>query len=303
VSARSSAAEWRRQGERGSGLLLRSMAWFSLHAGRGAARAVLRVVVAYFFLFAPRARRHSRRYLERALGRRPRARDWFRHLMYFATCIHDRVFLLNGQFERFEISVEGEDVVRTTLEAGRGVLLLGAHVGSFEVMRSIGRRHGLEVAMAMYENNARQMAALVQSLAPARAPDIIPLGRLESMLEIAERLRRGSWVGMLADRTLGDEPTERVDLLGGAVRLPLGPLRVAALARCPVLFMLGLHRGANRYHVVFERLADFGEAAPRAAMLRTALERYAALLERYCHSDPYNWYNFFDYWQDDACAG
>jgi len=62
--------------------------------------------------------------------------------------------------------------------------------------------------------------------------------------------------------------------------------------------MAGLYRGKNKYHVVFERIADFSQAsvASRIPGVRAAIERYAAALDHYCRSDPYNWFNFFDFW-------
>jgi predicted LPLAT superfamily acyltransferase len=30
------------------------------------------------------------------------------------------------------------------------------------------------------------------------------------------------------------------------------------------------------------------------------MQRYAALIDRYCRSDPYNWFNFFDFWRERA---
>ena len=71
-----------------------------------------------------------------------------------------------------------------------------------------------------------------------------------------------------------------------------------------VIFMLGLYRGGNRYHVVFEPLADFSAtpASQRQAAIEAAVTRYAALLEQYCRSDPYNWFNFFDFWRSPAAA-
>ena len=137
----------------------------------------------------------------------------------------------------------------------------------------------------------------MQALAPARQ-DVISLGQLDTMLAIAQRIEDGAWVGMLADRTLADEPLQSVQFLGRTAHLPTGPMRAAALLRCPVIFMLGLYRGANRYHVVFEPLADFTDlaGAAREAQIEQAVARYAALLERYCRSDPYNWFNFFDFW-------
>ena len=119
---------------------------------------------------------------------------------------------------------------------------------------------------------------------------------------IAERLDRGAFVGMLGDRTLGDEPVQAVTLLGERADLPTGPMRAAAILRRPVIFMVGLYRGRNRYHVVFAPIADFSTtpAGARDAAVRTAVERYAALLDRYCRSDPYNWFNFFDFWRERA---
>jgi predicted LPLAT superfamily acyltransferase len=292
-------ADWIRHRERGSTALLRIMAFVSLHLGRTLSRVPLYGIAVYFFLFAPGARRHSRRYLRLALGHAPRARDRFRQVLSFATTIHDRVYLINEQFELFNISLEGESLLLAQADSGRGALLMGAHMGSFEVMHSLGRRRrGLEVAMAMYEENARKINATLAAINPQAVTDIVPLGRIDAMLNIAERLDRGAFVGVLGDRTLGGEPVHPVTLLGERAYLPTGPMRAAAILRCPVFFMAGLYRGANNYHVVFERVADFSStpAGSREFAVRSAIERYAAVLDRYCRSDPYNWFNFYDFW-------
>jgi predicted LPLAT superfamily acyltransferase len=76
-------------------------------------------------------------------------------------------------------------------------------------------------------------------------------------------------------------------------------MRLAAILHRPVIFMVGLYRGKNRYHVMFAPLADFSttNSTTRDAEVRAALERYAALLDRICRSDPYNWFNFYDFWR------
>jgi hypothetical protein len=293
-------ADWIRHRERGSLALLRFMVFVSLRLGRSLSRIPLYVIAIYFFLFAPAARRHSRRYLRLALGRRPNARDRFRQILTFATTIHDRVYLINGQFARFDITLEGEELMASQLQSGRGAMLLGAHFGSFEVMHSLGLRQcGLRVAMTMYEDNARKINATLAAINPRHVSDTILLGRIGAMLKIAERLDRGAFVGVLGDRTLGREPVQAVALLGERAYLPTGPMRAAAILRCPVFFMAGPYRGKNRYHVVFEPIADFSATAPaeRDAAVHSAIERYAAVLERRCRDDPYNWFNFYDFWQ------
>ena len=295
------AAEWIRHRERGSTALLRIMAFLSLRLGRTASRCALYGIAIYFFLFAPQARRHSRRYLRLALGRRPGAHDRFRQILSFATTIHDRVFLIKERFDLFNITLQGDALLRAQADCGRGALLMGAHMGSFEVLHSLGRhQRGMHVAMAMYEENARKINAILSAVNPQVVPDIISLGQIDAMLNIADRLAHGAFVGVLSDRTLGNEPVQAVTLLGERAYLPTGPMRAAAILRCPVIFMAGLYRGGNDYHVVFEPIADFStvNAAGRPAAVRAAVERYATVLEQYCRSDPYNWFNFFDFWRE-----
>jgi predicted LPLAT superfamily acyltransferase len=297
---RTSAAEWIRHRERGSMMMLRAMTFLSLRLGRSGGRVFLYLIAAYFFTFAPTARRHARAYLRAVLGREPTAADRFRHVLTFATTIHDRVYLMKDRLDLFDISVDGEDLVRSALEAGTGAFLMGAHVGSFDIIRTVGRlQPGLQVAMAMYEDNARRVNAMLTAINPAAKPDVIALGHMDAMLKIQEYLGRGIFVGVLGDRTLGNEATQEVGFLGRPARFPIGAMRAAAIMRRPVIFMIGLYRGGNRYHVVFETLADFSAVEPRQrdAAVRAAIKRYAGLLEKYVRSDPYNWFNFFDFWR------
>jgi predicted LPLAT superfamily acyltransferase len=301
--SRSAAAEWVTHRERGSRPVLRLMTFVSLRMGRGAGRVVRYGIAAYFFLFAPTARRHARAYLRRVLGREPSAADRFKHVLYFASTIHDRVYLVNERFDLFNITVAGEELVHNAVRGGSGVFLMGSHVGSFEIIRAVGRREPeLKVAMAMYEDNARMVNEMLAAINPAAKPEVIALGRIDAMLKIQESLDHGTFVGMLGDRTLGDEPSQEVSFLGDPARFPVGAMRAAAIMRRPVIFMIGLYRGGNRYHVEFRQLADFAgvEARQRDAEVRAAIERYAGLLAGYCRSDPYNWFNFFAFWRRDS---
>jgi predicted LPLAT superfamily acyltransferase len=279
------------------------MAFVSLRLGRPAGRIILYGIAAYYFLFAPRAARSMRAYLRRALDRAPRARDRFRLIMNFATGIHDRVYLLTGRYDLFKVTVCGEEKVRQVLERPGGAVLMGAHVGSHEIVRMIGERDaGLSVTMAMYGENARKLNAILAAIAPGNhAPEFITVGHVDSMLRLRERLAEGALIGLLGDRRFGDGATLPVSFLGATAPFPTGPMRIAATLRAHVVFMCGLYRGGNHYHVVFEPIADFSDVsrAERAAAIEAAIHRYVAVLERCCREDPYNWYNFFDFWQED----
>lgn len=297
---KSAEADWRRQQERSNLAILRLMVWISLTFGRAIGRLVLHGIAAYFVLFSPKARRCSRDYLHRALGRWAEWSDGYRHVFSFASTIHDRIYLLNDRFDLFDIEVVGAAAVSAAARCQPGVLLIGAHLGSFEVLRAVGREQGgLPVAMLMYEENARKINATLEAINPAASRDIIPLGRMDSMLQARDKLEAGYAVGMLADRRLGDDATIACDFLGQPAPFPVGPWRMAALLRRPVFFMTGLYLGGNRYRLHFEPLADFSQTprAERDAAIRTAMQRYADRLSHFCRQAPYNWFNFFDFWQ------
>ena len=299
MSGRAGVQEWANRPERGSVSSIKIGVWIALRLGRHLARLFLYPVCLYFLLSSPAAIRSSRAYLRRALDRRPGIMDIYRHFLTFASCVLDRVFLLNEQDRWFDISIEGEELVRRIDEQGSGCLLFGAHFGSFEVARVVGRRYrDLPVSLLMYEENARKIRAALGAINPRLATEVIGLGRLDSLIAVAERLRDGHFVGVLADRNVDGRDLARHPFLGAPAAFPQGPFRVAMMLRRPVVMMAGIYKGKGRYEVHFDLLAEASETRPAdpQAWLDEVMRRYVARLEAYCRESPYNWFNFYDFW-------
>lgn len=299
MTASKAKPEWATQAERGALPLIRIFVWIAQRLGRPAARLFLYPICAYYLAAAATPRRASRAYLARVLGRRPGLADLFRHYFWFAACVLDRVYLLNDRMDLFDIRVRGEEIVLEVLRGGGGCILLGAHFGSFEVIRALGRRQpDLRVSLVMYEENARKIRAAINAINPRLAMDVIGLGSSQSMIAVGERLDQGHFVGMLADRGIDGEDEARYPFLGEPAAFPQGAFRMAVLLQRPVVLMFGIYRGGRRYEVCFERLADPADAGPRrrGEQVDWAMRRYAERLEHYCREEPYNWFNFYDFW-------
>jgi predicted LPLAT superfamily acyltransferase len=302
--------EWAHRRERSNRWLLRLMRWLALALGRRVAHALLHPIVCWFVLDRE-TRRHSARYLSRALGRPATWRDVYRHVLTFAATVLDRVYL-QERFDEFRFEASGADAILVPSARGEGVLAFGAHLGSFEALRMIGHEKGLRVAMIMYEDNARLINETLAALAPKSALRTIALGRVDAMLAIRQWLDEGGLAGLLADRTLAanSQRSKAVALpfLGAPAYFPDGPFRLAAMLRRRVVFMAGLYRGGRDYDLRFVEIADFGTlgatgpaaVAERDAAIRAGLARYVATLEALCREAPYNWFNFFDFWGADA---
>ena len=278
--------------------VLRFMVWLSLFLGRRLSRVVLYPIAAYFVVFAPKAKRASKAYLRRALGRTARLPDGFRHVLTFASVVHDRVYWLRGRHDLFEIEVIGESHLATLRQQGRGMVFAGGHFGSFEALRVVGERHGIDTRMLMFPDNARKVTAALTSINPALANSVIGLGRPDSVLRVRDHLQNGGSVGILADRMLGEDKSREIPFLGEPAPFPVGPWRLAAMLAAPVVFMAGCYLGGNRYQLVFEPIIDFAQvpAEKRASAMQEAQDRFVELLEARCRQAPWNWFNFYDFW-------
>ncbi len=291
--------DWAGTAERGNPALSRLMLWITLRLGWPVARAILPGIALYFFATSAVTRAASRDYLARVRGGRPGAWAVFRHVHAFASAILESVFLLSGRTERFRIRIDGLEHLTAALAGGRGCVLLGAHFGSFEVLRAIGRQAPVPVRPVMFRRNAGRVRALFEALDPALAAAIIELGSPAAMLSVREAVRRGEIVGLLADRAPGEAKLVTVPFLGSPARFPTGPLLLAASLDAPILLFFGIRLGPRRYVVQFEPFAE-RIALPRAARcaeLARLVAHYAARLEARCRAHPLNWCNFYPFWE------
>jgi len=297
--------DWEDQRERGSRPALTLIRWIALHLGRWAARILLYPISVYFLLKAGPQRRASRRYLSRILGEQVGWTHVLRHFHCFAATILDRVYLLAGRHREFDVCLHGEKSIREHLAARHGFLLLGSHLGSFEILRALAieqEKIPLRVLMKLEQN--RTVTELLDALNPAVARSVIPLGTPQTLLAVKESLDGGYAVGLLGDRCHKGEPSLPCRFLGGKVRFPTGPLTLAAISRVPVFLVFGLYRGGSCYDLYFEEFAQGipKDAARQDKLLHIWVQRYADRLEHHARLAPYNWFNFFDLW-DDADTG
>ncbi len=292
---------WLSQGERGTLLLIRVTYRLATLLGRRAMRLVVWGVALYYRLFDRRAVASSKAWLERVHGAPPGFWQVYRHIRTFAQATMDRVFLASGRVGALRFTRTGDEHLRRQTDAGRGAVLLGAHLGSFEAMRAGGDADRVPIHILGYFKNAKMINSLLEALNPEQAARVIHLGDdlVGSMVKVKERVDAGDLVAILGDRVGLNERTVRARFFGDEASFPAGPFLLASLLRCPVYLVFGLYREPNRYDLHCEPFADVIELprARREECLAEVVQRYADRLQVYARSAPDNWFNFFDFWQ------
>jgi predicted LPLAT superfamily acyltransferase len=292
---------WKHQAEQSNVLIIRFMVWLSLLLGRKLTRPIVYGIAAFYFVFAPRARLISRSYLRQVLQVEPKVLDVYRHFLSFSSVIHDRIYFLRNRFELFDIRVNGFEPSLEDRRQGIPLLMLGAHLGSFEALRATGQHLGCDTTMMMYRENSNKLNQVLNDIALGPKPRVIALQQFNSMLLAQADIAAGRALGMLADRRLGKDPAYISPFFGVPAVFPKNPFRLASLLKSKVYFMTGLYLGGNRYELQMSLLADFSacddwDKETRLAYTERAQQAYVSQLEKSCRAAPYNWFNFFDFW-------
>lgn len=298
----SAGTSWLDEPEVGSPLGIRATLWFLRLVGRGPVRAALPILVFYYFLLGRTVRRASRTYLAR-LGVESGLWASYRHVLRFAQCAVDRPFLLLGRNDLFEVEVTGHEHIERLVEAGKGGILLGAHLGSFEALRMHGRVHDVAINVLGHFGNAAKINAILSEVSPEHRAHLVDFDPDDPnfVFRLRDLVERGELIAILGDRVVHGKKTVPARFLGAEARFPSGVFVLAALLGCPVVLAFGLHHSPNRYHFYCEPFADEVEVprGQRDEALREHAQRYADRLEHYCRLAPDNWFNFFDFWVGD----
>ena len=293
----------RRWGDPGRGSLaaFRFYFHFSRVVGRVLSYFCTGPALLYYMLFASAARRASFAYMARVAGPAPwplRVARGFRHIFNFAASLIDRALLLSRGPRTFDISEDGVERVRLAAEGGRGAILLGAHLGNMELAAGVLQDVDATLHQVMADPLDEDLQTFLEQKGGERFPPVIRLdGAPMASLELLKVLRRGDLLAMKSDRVFDDHHLT-LEFLGRPARFPTGPLSVAGATGAPVLLTLCLKEGGRGYRIVVEPAREFRfeRGRNRDEQLHEWLSWYVERLEHHVRRHPYQWYNFYDFW-------
>ncbi|MGL6522934.1 glycosyltransferase family 2 protein [Aeromonas dhakensis] len=302
---------WSRTPERGSLLGMQIMLASYRLLGRRGFSLLLYPVIGYFWLTGRAQREASRAYLARletfanaqgvALPAEPRSS--FRHFLRFGEAALDKLAGWRGDITEQEVELVGAEHYQAAINSGKGVLLLGSHLGDLELCRALGsRKQGLRINALVFTRHAARFNALLKQINPDSHLNLIQVQELgaDTAILLKEKLEQGEWVVIVGDRTSVTREKRVIwaDFLGAPAPFPLGPFVLSSVLGCPVYLMFGL-KEQGRFRVHFEPFAD-GQPLQRQGrqqILASRVQAYADRLQHHCLRAPLDWFNFFDFWQ------
>jgi predicted LPLAT superfamily acyltransferase len=301
---------WSERAERGAWWGMKASLWCYRKLGDRALRWLLYPIMGYFFLAGRSAREASRDYQLRLYRRGvlplpPDAGSVFRHLYGFGEALVDRLASWAGGLRRDQLTFHGYESCLDYVKRDQGVVLFTAHVGNMEVTRALIEQSPIahvHLNVLVHTRQAERINQLMREVNPRATLELIQIDELgpAAAADLQERLARGEWVVIAADRTSPTAPGRitAAEIFGDPAPFPQGPFILAALLGAPVLTLFCL-RESDGYHVYLERFAERIQLPrkQRQQALAGWVQKYADALEQAARRAPLQWFNFYDFWQ------
>jgi predicted LPLAT superfamily acyltransferase len=262
-----------------------------------------RIVALYYLVFSDK---NAIRYYFREIhgnGRLLSLCNIYRSYCLMGETLVDRVALLSGAEPGFTFHFEGEEYLHEMSEANRGGVLVGAHMGNWEIAGQLLERIRTPVNIVMLEAEREAIRKILEEAMIRRNIRVIPQEKDYSHLfRIDEALKRKEFVVMHGDRYLPGTNTLPVRFMGREARFPTGPLYLASKHRVPVSFVFTLKETRTHYHFY----ATPGKVYPYPSRMKTRkdelqkmVESYAKTLEQMVRKYPTQWFNYYHFWNEE----
>ena len=284
-------------------ILDRPIAYYAIHWAAGllpvfVCRMISKIVVALVYPFLKQDRKGLAYNLSLAFDRPPTdpyiqrtvRRIFYNYGQYMAD-FFSLPQLAPAKAHRFFSNVSGEDNLQAAMDAGRGAILLSAHIGNWEFGGTMMRLADYSLAVVALPHNDAATNELVNSLRRGAGIKTIEVDGSSPFagIEILRHLRQNGIVAMIGDKDFfgSGKPTR---FFGHLVEFPVGPITLALNSGAALIPAFVLRGPDGRYFGILEPEIPLESGGSRDETLELNIAKVARVFEKYIRRYPDQWY-------------
>lgn len=263
---------------------------------------ILRFVAAYFWIFSDKKPLLYFYQKRLAYNKLSSYKAIYRNYVMMGECLLDKIVMMAGIKNKFTFDFDGEEHLHKLAKDKKGGILIGAHVGNWEIAGHLLKRIDTKVHVVMLDAEHQKIKDLLQDVLTEKQMSIIPIkNNFDHLYAIEEALKNGEFIALHGDRFLPGSKTISSIFLNEEAQFPSGPFYMASKFSAPVCYVSAIKEG--RYHYHFH--ATKPEILPFPSKLKTRnqdlkkmIEPYVTNLEKIVSESPNQWFNFYPFWSE-----
>ena len=206
----------------------------------------------------------------------------------------DKTMIMSGMKDQFTSESFGADNLRAIVAQKKGGILLGAHLGNWEIAGHYLMNYGDTINILVYDREHEAIKNYMDEVTGGRKFKLIPIkDDLSHIYEIGEALERNEIIATTADRFLGEGKTRSFKFLGEEARFPIGIFQIIKTFRANYSFVYGVKRNATHYNFYCRQY----RSVTNETTLDMIMEDYVRDLEWMVKETPEQWFNYYDFWK------
>jgi len=272
--------------------------FFIQKLGIRSAYALLYFVAFYYLLFSVKGTKAIHYYFYKRLGY-----SWISsfvkvYLNYysFGKTIIDKFAIASGMRDEFTYNFDGEHNLENILKEKKGGILISAHVGNFEIAEFFFSRvdeFSTQINLVTTDLEHQAIKGYLESVSLKTSMKfIIVRDDMSHVFEINNALNNNELICFTGDRYFEGTKTLTEKLLGKEAKFPAGAFLLGSRLKVPVIFLYIMKETSKHYHFYAE------EASFKNRDAQDLLKQYTQSIERILKKYPYQWFNYFDFWND-----
>ena len=185
------------------------------------------------------------------------------------------------------IRIENAGILEGELKKGRGVILLTAHFGNWEMLALTTRVKGYPgsaIGRRLYFHKYDQYLNHLRKI-----HDVNVIYRDQSPRSILKVLRAGKIIGMLADQDVDSVEGVFVDFFGRPAYTPIGPAALAMASGASIVPAFMVRREGDKHVMVIDKPVEIADTGNKEADLLTNTKRWSDIVESYIRRYPDQW--------------
>ena len=295
----------------------RFMLWITCHLPLRIVELCTAIVCFFFWLGASPVRKRSKAYLKRLFavrGKRMPFMATYKHVLSFALSMIEKLLGWRGAIKLNRVETQGDDLDKLVeqLDRGEGAFLICSHLGNMEMLRSLtgyGEIHThrqFKVFPVVDFSGTSKFNALLHELNPDLMNSVLDANKMgvDSAVWMKEQVAAGNVVAIAGDRTSANSQGRNIEMnfLGDPANFPEGAFTLASILNAPIYFTFAIRkhdfdiRTPYEMHVVKAATSFDCSRRERPRKIKDLVREYVQLLEKLSLRHPYQWYNFYNFW-------
>lgn len=307
---RKTDTDWFNQKEKGFESLMLFSLWVKRNLPSFVVKLLISLISFYYYIFSSKSRRNSSVFFKKNSAHclknnlSPVQHSSYKHIHSFADSISDKFSVWDGTINRNNLCPDSVEKFYSYMPKNTGAIYISSHYGNIEVIRAVGSTDSnIKFFALMLTKQAGKIFSVLNKINPRMKLGIISTDDIDMTFvqKMSDILNKNGNVFCMGDRLLpGSDKNVTGSFLGSEVSLPIGPFLFGHLFNVPV-FSCHCYKVGKFFKIKVTKISpDIAKKEiNKIKYIETVSANYLTDLEELVCADPYQWYNFNNFWKDN----